>query len=450
MNSESPWKQLTEFIVRLQQTVETKPSAPFFQAITSSEVFFTRAELGGLMFSRDEASEYRRCIKAIHESVGGEHGRISRSAVEDAAQIAILKALDANGKDSERDFASRLRREVEGLRQALKRAPYPYIVYLQVCGLDAKDLPRQIGNVKFFIADESNVPGLKPGNHEEKPDDEAAEKRREGVRTLRENVIASIKAKTYSTIEVEAFDKEAAAILAEKELRMTLDVLNYFGDFFSHEGARVFLPGDAAPSRHVGIIENKNDIQDSNYSFSFRGPIMPFSFPTSNSDPRSVGALHKASSLLQKRSRNRWDARILAALRWAGRASVEEGKEEALVLFCISLEALLLTNADKELAYQFALRGAHLLGKEGSRRKEVFGDLKALYNTRSKIVHSGKTEIFAIDLAKANVLAKNAIFIVLTTEPFSRFTSEKEFNDWVEEQTLTGVGDTTRPESAGE
>ena len=44
--------------------------------------------------------------------------------------------------------------------------------------------------------------------------------------------------------------------------------------------------------------------------------------------------------------------------------------------------------------------------------------------------------------------AKSAIFIVLTTEPFSRFASEKEFNDWVEEQTLTGVRNTAQGDGA--
>jgi hypothetical protein len=118
---------------------------------------------------------------------------------------------------------------------------------------------------------------------------------------------------------------------------------------------------------------------------------------------------------------------------------VEERKEEALLLFCISLEALLLSNEDKEIAYSFALRGAHLLVKDGTRRKDVFRDLKDLYTTRSKIVHSGKAEVLSIELAKAEVFAKTALFIVLTTPPFSGFVAEKDFTGWVEEQTLTGV-----------
>jgi hypothetical protein len=439
MNSESPWKKLTEFTTRLHEVVETKPTGSFFEALTSGTVMFSRPELGGLMLSQEEASGYRRCVETIHEFVGGEYGRVSRSAVEDATQITILKALDATGKDAERDFPRRLTREIEELRKSLKRAPDVYVVHLEVRGLDARGLPRQMGNAKFYVVDETNVPG--------EASDEATETQGKGASALRDRLIASIKTKTYASIEVEAFDMEAAVILAERELRMTIDVLNYFGDLLSHEDTRVFLPGDAAPSGHLAIIENKNDSQKSKYSLSGRGRIVPFSFSSVN-DPRAVGALDKASSLLQKCNRNRWDSRILAALQWAGRASVEERKEEALLLFCISLEALLLTNDDKELAYQFALRGAHLLVKDGSRRKEAFEDLKALYKIRSKIVHSGKAEIFAMDVAKANLLAKSAIFIVLTTEPFSRFASEKEFNDWVEEQTLTGVRNTAQGDGA--
>jgi hypothetical protein len=59
-------------------------------------VFFTQDDLGGLMLSPESSTEYQRCVNAIHESVGGERGRISRRAVADAVQIAIMKALDAN------------------------------------------------------------------------------------------------------------------------------------------------------------------------------------------------------------------------------------------------------------------------------------------------------------------------------------------------------------------
>jgi Apea-like HEPN len=413
---ESPWKRLEEFITEVRRTLEEKPSESFRRTLTPDEVFFTQGDLGGLMLSQESSTEYRRCIRAIHESVGGEHGRISQGAVADAVQIATMKALDAYKQDSEPDFSKRVHREVEELRRTLRREPDVYIVQLEVCGLDPKDLPRVVGNVNFYVSDENSFPGL-PSLPPEQQNDETTKTRQENARVLRERVITSIKGKTYAALEIEAFDPKAARELAEKELQITLDVLNFFAELFSHEGARVFLPGDAAPSRNVAILSKKNEPRKNFYSFSDRRALLLFSFPPRDRDSPSLAAFERASSLLRERHGNRWNAKILSALRWSGRASVEERKEEALLLFCISLEALLLSNEDREIAYSFALRGAHLLVTEGTKRKEVFRDLKDLYTARSKIVHSGKAEVLSIELAKAEVLAKTALFIVLTTPP---------------------------------
>jgi hypothetical protein len=384
------------------------------------------------------SSEYRGCVNAIHDLAGGEHGQTNRSAIEDAVQIAIMKALDPYKQDPEPDFSKRIQREIEELRAALRRTADVYTVQLEVCGLDPRDLPRTMGNVRFYVADENSFPGLPPLPPEEQ-NSETIKIRRENARLLRERVAASVTGKTYAAVEVEALDPKAARELGEKELQITLDVLNFFAELFSHKGAQVFLPGDFAASRHVAILSKKTEPRKNNYFFSHRRALLPFAFPPRNSASPEAAAFEKASSLLRERHGNKWNAKILSALRWAGRASVEERKEEALLLFCICLEALLLSNEDKEIAYSFALRGAHLLVKDGTKRKQVYQDLKELYKARSKIVHSGKAEILSIEVAKAEVLAKTALFIVLTTPPFSEFTTEKEFNDWAEEQTLTGV-----------
>jgi hypothetical protein len=438
MQSASPWKSLSEFITRLNQSISSKDGiSAAIEKWMSGEVVFSHADLGGLMLQGDDAQEYKARVDDVYRLVAGKPAHISRGAVEDAVQNAMLRVLDIYKKHSESDFSARLTTEIGDLKKMLGRTPELHKVQLEVEGLNPSDLPRQVGQVKFFVADEATMPEIATNPTDSL--DEAQRKRRESARALRKNIVSLIQGKTYAAMEVLASDLKAAEFLAEVQLRHTLDVLNYFSDFFSYGDARVFLPGDAARFRHVAVVGKKSEPETSRLTMAFKGPG-PFSFPGPRANSNEVLAFDRASALLQKQNPNPLEKRILAALQWAGRASVEKRKEEAFLLYCISLEALLLKNEDKgEITFSFALRGAHLLLKDSGRRKEIFKDLKALYRLRSKVVHSGNTEISDSDLGKIRGLAKNAIFIVLTTEPFSSFVTEEQLEEWFQDQLLAGA-----------
>lgn len=439
--SASPWNVLTEFIAKLKGSFDSEgeipPSAAVIEKWMSGDVFFSEEELGGVLLGGEDAQEYRACVEGIYKVVAGKQGHISVGTVEVAIQSAILKALNITKQDSEPDFSARLTREIGVLKETLRRKPESHMVRLEVQGLDPNDLPRQMGDVKFYVADETSVP--EAVTSEKDATNEADKKRREGARVLRNNIINSMRGRTYVAMEIQASDLKAAEFLAERQLRRTVDVLNYFGDFFSHGRARVFLPGDAAPCKHIAVVGKKGEPEKNKFMMSRKGPLVRFSFPSPSAPSIAVRAFTKASALLQKQNRNPLEKRILAALQWAGRASVEERQEEAFLLYCISLDALLLKNEDKgEIAFSFALRGAHLLLRDSDKRMEIFRDLKALYRLRSKVVHSGETEISDSELAQIRGLAKQAIFTVLTSEPFSSFTMEEQLEDWFQDQLLAG------------
>ena len=133
------------------------------------------------------------------------------------------------------------------------------------------------------------------------------------------------------------------------------------------------------------------------------------------------------------------DEKILSSLQWAGRASIESRREEAFVLFCISLEALLLTNKTTELRQAFALRGAHLVARDAAYREEAFKDMKDLYDMRSSIVHSGRTRVVAAELSKIRWYAKTAVLRMLVSEPFSKMRTEQDLEKWFQTQLLAGT-----------
>src|SRR6266478_5813448 len=112
MKPEFSWEQLFRFIIKLRKSTENqekregheKPEGPFVPIIrkwTEGAALFTRDELGGVLLDTDDAAEYRACVKALHLFAAEKHGQISRGAVEDAFQTAILRSLNITNSDPE-------------------------------------------------------------------------------------------------------------------------------------------------------------------------------------------------------------------------------------------------------------------------------------------------------------------------------------------------------------
>ncbi|MGB6199094.1 MAG: hypothetical protein WBF35_06040, partial [Candidatus Acidiferrales bacterium] len=301
-----------------------------------------------------------------------------------------------------------------------------------------------VGGTEFYIVDRvrlsqfldhtGNIVHAMRNTDEEK---EAAKKE------LSDQMSQGLLGKTYAHVRVSATDVNAATALALKRLRQTLDVVNFFTTILGHSGARVYLPWEAKPylARSFTIA---NNLQEGNWGSSREGPSVPFSFSQFEGKRSDASGFSRASTILEKGNANPIENRVLSALQWAGRASVEERKEEALLLFVVALESLLLDNTEnQQLRYRFGVRGAHLLGGNLKSKTEICGVLKHLYDLRSAVVHSGSTDISDSDRDTARHLAGRAIFRVLATDPFSTMTTEEEFAKWFEDQVL-GPHDATK------
>src|SRR6266851_3047835 len=146
MKSESPWNKLAEFIERVKKGFENQqepegPSIPVVEKLASGGMLFSQEELGGLLLTPEDATEFRMCVDSIQELVAGRDGKISTNAVEKILQTAVLKALDINNTDPEPDFSKRIARGIQEAQTSLKRKCDTYLVRLEVQGLDPKGLP---------------------------------------------------------------------------------------------------------------------------------------------------------------------------------------------------------------------------------------------------------------------------------------------------------------------
>jgi hypothetical protein len=375
----------------------------------------------------------------LHSHVAGRSGQVSPAAVEDAFQIAILRSLNITNIDPETDFSTRLAREIDELKRTLKRKPEVFVVRLEVQGLNPEQLPRRFGSFTFSVADENTIPTLDV--HQETSDPERL-KRLESHRILRQNVRTNIKGKTFAEIELETFDRDAAMSLGESKLRRTLEVLNYFGEFFSEAEARVFLPGEAIPARRITIVSRKAEAGNNEFVFGNKGPLVSFSFPLKNSPGKSVEAFERASVLLDRANLSDLEKRLVSALQWAGRACTDDRNDSAFLHSCISFETLLSNRLQGEISFAFSLRAVHLLFRRDV-RMEWLKKMKKYYQLRSDLAHKGTADVSDADVATIRELAKHAIFTALVTEPFCKMTKFEELDKWFEEQLLAGTAHET-------
>ena len=138
--------------------------------------------------------------------------------------------------------------------------------------------------------------------------------------------------------------------------------------------------------------------------------------------------------------------RVLTGLSWAGRAVMEQRRDQSLVLYTIALEALLAREKDRPggVTSRFRHDVAHVVGRSFEARKALFAVLGDLYRLRSKIVHAGDSDTIAnSDLETLRNVATRALTAMLTESTFTNMGSAQEFDRWLDERLL--VGDRAKP-----
>jgi hypothetical protein len=423
---------------------KSEPEAAFEKVIRGGYLLSSDA-LGGVLMAETEANEYRLLVNDVCLSVARRFGKgksadelhISKGAIESAIQTTILKALDVRKEDTE-SFEKRLATCLDELKATVLTKPEPWLVHMEVRGLAPELLPYRFGEIEFYV---SGTPREEdqPTSESKNPSETVEESTVPPSNNKFGNLFAPNKGAIYGTVPVEATDTEAAKVLAERKLRVTLDALNFFGDFFEVLETKVTLPGDATVSEVKTFVWSVTRPQEKHTSVGHTKQFLRFSFAAIGASSAKDSGFDRVSSMLANPSANSLDEKILSSLQWAGRASIESRREEAFLLFCISLEALLLTNRTTEITQTFAFRGAHLIVRDAAHREEAFKDLKHLYGIRSSIVHSGRTRVMEADLSKIRWLAKTAVLTMLVGEPFSKMKTEQELENWFQTQLLAGT-----------
>jgi hypothetical protein len=214
--------------------------------------------------------------------------------------------------------------------------------------------------------------------------------------------------------------------------------------------ARAYLPGEASRGgafspafRLSAAAGGDTAIYPSLYTV---GPLLNLDVSRTNLGKLSKFGFNRINGILSKKKveRNALEQRILSAVQLAGRATVldlsnkkykedtDSRREEAFLLYAISLESLLLRKEKSDNTMKFKRRGATILGADPPRRQELEKHLSDLYDLRSRIVHDGSIEVSDEDLYRIRIYAKHALITSLVRKEVQNMTSEEEFVSWLE------------------
>jgi hypothetical protein len=397
-----------------------------------NQVIFSHRDEGGLILSGEEAQQYRICLQQLIE-VAASDERISPKAVEQLFQKAILTSLDISKRRSDLSFEERVDNAIRDLKMQLKRDPVEYQVFYPILGLSEEGLPIRVGKVDICVFGDEQYSMFREIIQAARINDE---ERQHWIEDLDE-ASGGLFGKPIGVVGVLALDEEAAYSLALKELRLTLDVINFYSDLIPYSDGLAFLPGDIEPLRVVDLILRPDDKPGYHIQGKSVGPLSPLSIQQLLKSDKDHSLGFEAISDKLARERGKLDDRLLAAVQWSGRATVEKRAEEAFLLYAIALESIILPTGDpRELTYRLSKYVAHLLGKNASSRKNISKRVGELYGVRSRIVHSGKYQVTHADLAQVRSIAKSCMLRLLTEEPFVNMKNPDELVDWFEQQIL--------------
>lgn len=346
------FEQLQSFITKIKPHLENKPEpepVTVVDKVLRGETVFSSEGLGGVMLVETDGREYQKLVNDMYLAVARKFGQgknpdalhVSKGTIESAIQLAILRALDIP-KLSTEPFEKRLPACLDELRTTLLKKPESWLVHMEVRGLAPESLPHSFGEIEFCVAD--GAPEQSPQSSERQVANPSDITNTLVPKTSFGSLFVPTKGAIYAKVPIEATDTDAAKVLAERKLRLTVDALNYFGDFFDVLESRVVLPGDATMSDVKTFIWSRANPERGHVSLGWTRPsFVRFSFAAIAKSSAKASGFELVSSILAKSTPTSLEEKILSSLQWAGRASIEGRKEQAFLLFCISLEALLLS-----------------------------------------------------------------------------------------------------------
>ena len=392
--------------------------------LTERTTFFIRNNVM-ITLSGEDFARYSECLYLLLEKF--DENIIDRSSVEELFQNSIVNVINSE-PTTEKPISEKISTEVKELKKSLRKAQKCFSVHFQVMYIKDEKLPYKFGKVEFCKFDETIAEKFTSSLLDYKGDENQIKIRKELSKEYSDDKILN---HIVAIVDKFAIDYQAARRSAEKELTLTIDIINFFNSLYPYTNGLLYLPGEFQSIKKFTPIITKEEHPVVSTSHTLTGLDVPFSFQTliTYTEKNKIN-ITRVSEMLSKNT-NDIEKGLIAAMHWAGKAVNNPRNEEAFLLYAISLESLVLLDHDKEeLNDRLSTRVAFLIGNNKDNCVEIKNFVKELYSIRSSIVHSGSYRVTQIDLNTIRAYTTHCILRVLSEEPFVSMKDKKEFTDW--------------------
>jgi hypothetical protein len=165
------------------------------------------------------------------------------------------------------------------------------------------------------------------------------------------------------------------------------------------------------------------------------GPLIPYIMsPDKLKHLKDNCYLDLLGSILAKDAKSRKDLekRLINSIRWIG-TGIHSGNDcDKFLMYIIAIECLLIKRHEEGNTSSITERCAFLLSDLPEKRFQNDKKMKTLYDTRSRIVHEGLTEITAEEAGSAQWLAISCLFAIC--KKLDKWQNLDELINWVKKQ----------------
>ncbi len=414
-------KQITDLIQSLSYDKKTFD-------FNKTEMFFSLEDLGTLYLNHEETKEYREVLNSMINDMDSEI--ISPKAIEKLFQQTILKSLDLGSKQSSIPLEKRIKDSLKCLEESLNETPQNIILYYPIEGLADEGLPFKFGKIEFRIFNNEDRVIFRKTIKNNWSDGSSKTFLLDCVKRLRVNN------KIVARLEVNAIDNDAAFIMGEKELSLSIDVLNFYSDLLPYHKGFIYLPGESQ-QKNIEVPIIRDDTKPGVwFKYHLVGPLMNLSIIklVREDKKKNLGLIKISNKIAGKH--NYLEERIISAMKWAGSATIEQDKEKSFLEYAISLETIILLEQNRsELNHRLGTRVAQLLSQDIDECIKIKNDIDRLYGIRSEIVHDGRYQVNDFELGLIRIYAKRSILRLLTDVEFDSMDKDNIL-DWFNKRTF--------------
>ena len=380
---------------------------------------------GGHLIALDEreAEDFHEIVALLLKQTApkDEASRDAVTSVLSDAMFAVRAAEAANVNNCIDDAVANI---VGQLRRKIRS----WSVYFPVAGLYDDCLPLKFGDVTFFPSTES-LSELVVSNRSGGDDNLRALIRRQA----RKDIVEHFDGAPWVQVVVHARDRDSTAArdLAVEKLGLTLDVVNFFADIFRPQEyrARVQHGYEKPWATRVNCVVMEGE-EATGVGWTNVGALDDVWLPPLGTDESRAMGLDRAHEILAKESRSEVDRRLLAALRWSGRAASVKGHPNQLLAYMMAFEAAVAGPRQiRKIAKTLGSRATQLFRDDNS-RAYYSPDVARLYRLRSQLVHTGWAEVTPEAVMSARYHAKECTVRLLTMKQFTRVATNRELDAW--------------------